>query len=354
MRMRKLLAATALASAWLWGSSNGQAMAQSTLSYSLIGSQFVAGDGGYDYLTFDAGRDRLYVTRTGGVDVFHAAGKTLQLVGTLPGMPSIGVNRAVLVTEHGIGFTSNGAGDSTTIFSLDDLHVWGIFPLGQSSDAAVFDSRDADAVFFSKDQDNALIYDLVDHRIRGKIPLGSAPEFAVADRQGHVYVNLPDTGKVAKLDIERRSIVSEHGVDPSCQGNSSLDLDIADHLLFAGCANGQLVVMNADTGATIGSFAIGLFIDGVIYDPSIRTAFAASVDGKLAAVRVLSSSEVRLLGTVPTAAGARTITADFRNHHVFTDYAEQGPPQTPGGFPSSLPDTFHILTFAPSGDEADR
>ncbi len=345
------LVAALLAGFALAGGLPATARAQAGLGYKVVGTDPVVGDGTFDYLTFDALRGRLYVTRVGGVDVFDANGSALRLVGAIPALPSVPVSRAVLLPGLGLGFTSNGAARTTTIFSLWDLRTLGQFPLGQSTDAALFDDQSGRAVFFSPEGNDALVYDLSRHQVDATIPLGSAPEFAVvdtADPGGHIYVNLPDTGEVAEISVAERRVLSRHKVDPGCQLNSGLAIDPEDHLLFIGCA-GALDVISTTTGANIAVFPSGLFIDAVVYDAGQRTAYAAEVAGDVMGVHVVSPSQVTLLGTAPTALGGRTLAEDTRNHRLFVAASDLGPPLTPGGAPSSLANTTRVLTLAPAG-----
>src|SRR5262249_46642241 len=71
--------------------------------YQLAARTPLAGEGGWDYLTFDAGARRLFVTRSSHVQVVDAAHDSL--VGDIPG--TNGVHGVALVPDVGHGFTSN-------------------------------------------------------------------------------------------------------------------------------------------------------------------------------------------------------------------------------------------------------
>src|SRR5580700_8822462 len=79
----------------------------------------VGGEGGWDYLTLDASGQRLFVSRASRVDVIDTvSGK---VTGTIPG--TSGVHGIALAEDLKRGFTSNGRGDSVTVFDLDSLKV---------------------------------------------------------------------------------------------------------------------------------------------------------------------------------------------------------------------------------------
>ena len=76
----------------------------------------LGGSGGWDYLTLDSAR-RLFVSRGTRVDVVDTTSG--ELVGSIP--DTQGVHGIALAPDLHRGFTSNGKGDSITVFDLDSL-----------------------------------------------------------------------------------------------------------------------------------------------------------------------------------------------------------------------------------------
>ena len=323
------------------------ARGQAPFTYHVAHTLKVGGEGDFDYLSFDQTHGRLFVTRVGGVEVFDANKPDLALVGEIPGSPGNLTNGAVLAEDRDIGFTSNGAGASTTLFRLSTLDVLGTFPLGEETDAAVYDDTSALAVFFSAVGQEAVLYDLARRQITGRIALGASPEFAVDDHAGSIYVNLPSKGQVARIDMRSRRIVSVFTVDPSCQANSSIDIDIADRLLFVGCFNGVMDILDRDTGLTVSTLPIGQVSDAVLYDAEIRTVFAVSVYGSVTAISVQGHAQQTPLGVAKTPFGTHTLAADLRTHRLFTDTATFGAFEKNNPIPPVIPGTFKVLTLQP-------
>src|SRR3981189_359510 len=79
----------------------------------------LGGAGGWDYLTLDAAGQRLFISRSDHVDVVNT--ETGKIVGTIPGPP--GGHGIALAEDLKRGFTSNGRGDSVTVFDLNTLEV---------------------------------------------------------------------------------------------------------------------------------------------------------------------------------------------------------------------------------------
>ncbi len=112
---------------------------QAPFTYHVAHTMTVGGEGDFDYLTFDQFLGRVFVARVGGVQVFDANCPALSLVGEVSGSPSSLTSVALLVEDRDLGFTSNGAGSSTTIVQLSTLKVLDTVLLGEETDAAVHD-----------------------------------------------------------------------------------------------------------------------------------------------------------------------------------------------------------------------
>src|SRR5437762_13093170 len=77
----------------------------------------LGGDGGWDYLTWDAAGKRLFIARATRVMVVDAA--TAKQIGEIANTE--GVHGIALVPELGKGFTSNGRENTATVFDLKSL-----------------------------------------------------------------------------------------------------------------------------------------------------------------------------------------------------------------------------------------
>ena len=44
-------------------------------------------------------------------------------------------------------------------------------------------------------------------KVVGTIPLGGKPEFAVADGQGHLFVNIETTAEMAEIDAKNLTVI---------------------------------------------------------------------------------------------------------------------------------------------------
>src|ERR1700758_797919 len=112
------------------------AMTAAGPGYHVVTTYKVGGEGGWDYLTADAGARRLYISRGTHVIVLDLdSGKQ---VGDIP--DTQGVHGIALAPELGRCFTSNGREGTVTIFDIKTLKPIGEkVKAGENPDAILYD-----------------------------------------------------------------------------------------------------------------------------------------------------------------------------------------------------------------------
>jgi len=109
--------------------------AQSAPTYSVVRTIVLGGDGGWDYVYADSGARRLYIARATRFMVADLdSGK---LVGEIPDTP--GAHGVAIVSDLGIGFTTNGRENTSSVFDLKTLKVSEKIKTGEGPDAIVHD-----------------------------------------------------------------------------------------------------------------------------------------------------------------------------------------------------------------------
>src|SRR5260221_3537314 len=109
----------------------------------------------------------------------------------------------------------------------------------------------------------------------GTVPLGGKPEFAAADGNGGIYVNIEDKSELVHLDAKKLTILHRWPLAP-CQEPSGLAIDLKNHRLFAGCDNKMMAVIDGETGKVVATPAIGDAAGANAYEPGTNYAFASS------------------------------------------------------------------------------
>jgi YVTN family beta-propeller protein len=143
----------------------------------------LGGEGGWDYLTFDAAGKRLFISRGTHVMVVDPYKGTV--LGDIPDTP--GVHGIALAHELGKGFISNGRDDSVTVFDLKTLKETARVKIeGKNPDAILYDPATQHVFTFNGRSKDATVIDGATASVVGTIPLDGKPEFGVSEGKGMV------------------------------------------------------------------------------------------------------------------------------------------------------------------------
>ena len=311
--------------------------------YHLIKQVKLGGEGGWDYLTFDAKGKRLFISRSTHVMVVDA--ETGAGVGDIPGAE--GVHGIALVPDLGKGYTSNGRASTVTVFDLKTLKALKQIPVGKNPDAILYDPASRRVFTMNGASRDATAIDAATDTVAGTVALDGRPEFAVSDERGHVFVNLEDKSSVAEFDPKKLSVLARWPIAPG-EEPSGLAIDRKHARLFSTGANKTLVVLDALTGKVVATLPIGGGVDAAGFDPETGLAFSSNGEGTLTVVREDSPDKFTVLENVATRRGARTMALDPKTHRVFLVTAEFGPPpaptpERPRPRPRVVPGSFTLL-----------
>lgn len=314
-------------------------------AYKVLKTAKVGGIGGFDYVYADDAGRRLYIPRTGDgarVTVFDL--DTLASVGEIPNANARGV---AVDPKSGHGFASSKPvvmWDTKTLSMIKTIDVDG------GPDGILFDPFNERVYIFSHRAPNATVIDAKDGSVVGTIDLGGAPEQAVTDGKGHLYVDLEDKDAIAAVDATTMKVTAKYDVAGKCGGPGGLAFDVKNHVLFASCHDPQnMVILNSDDGKIITTLPIGNGTDGATFNPHTMEAFSSQRDGTLTVIKENSPTDFVVEQNVQTMPSAKTLTLDTKTSHILLIAAEFGPPPNPPP-PNArfnrgpmLPDSFTIL-----------
>lgn len=283
----------------------------------------------WDYTAVDADHHRLFLTRGDHVDVL--ALPSGHRVGTIA--HTAGVHGVAFAPDLGLGFTSNGKGNSVTVFDLDTLQVKAELPVsGKKPDAIVYEASVHGLYVF--DSDSVDVIDAKTLKVIASLHASGTPEFAAADGRGRIYFNIEDHPGIDVIDTASNSIVARWKL-PGCDGPTGLAVDARHRRVFSTCQNGIAVVTDAMSGARVSQFPIGPRPDAVVFDADtdIVLVQGGGGDGSLTVVSERTPDRYSVLQTLTTATGARTLAFDPRDHYVY--------------LPTSIKQDFVVLRAAP-------
>jgi DNA-binding beta-propeller fold protein YncE len=323
---------------------NSPARAASLQFYKLAASLKVGGEGGWDYVTLDSAGRLLYVTRSTHVMVLDASNG--KLIVDIPGMRL--AHGVALVPETGRGFISDGKSGSVIVFDLKTGATLEKVTAAADADSIIYDPASRHVLVFCGDA-HRMIAIAPDVNSSGKadatVDLDGSPEYAVADGQGKVFVNIADRNEVAVVDTHLMKVIARWPVGPG-KRPTGLSMDRATRRLFIGCRNEELVIMNADDGKVLAEFPIGAGVDATAFYHGF--VLASCADGTLTFVREVTPQRFEAAQTLRTEPGARTMAVDDRSGKVYLPTSDLTPAPSataanPHPRPLPVAGTFRIL-----------
>jgi hypothetical protein len=308
----------------------------------------VGGAGGWDYISVDPKRDRIYASRSDHVQVIDA--KTGVVVAELRDTP--GVHGVAMAEEFGTGFTSNGRNGTVTVFDLESLAARGTIKVsGINPDAILYDAFSRRILTFNGGSASVTAIDARTWAVAGTVAVSGKPEGAVSDERGRVFVNIEDRNTVAVIDMRTLSVANEWPLG-RCVSPTGLAIDRRRMRLFAVCQNEVMVVLDAGSGRLVQEVGIGRQPDGAEFDADLDVVLSSNGDGTLTIVKGDDAENYSVRQTLATQRGARTLVLDPRSHRVYLPTASFGP--APGATESQprpraplIPDSFVVLVVEP-------
>jgi DNA-binding beta-propeller fold protein YncE len=330
----------------------GVAQQASPGPYKVLKTARVGGAGGFDYVYADVAGRRLYIPRTGTpprITVFDL--DTLEPVGNIPGVSAHGV---AVDPKSGHGFATSKPivmWDTKTLATIKTIDVQG------GPDGILFDPFNQRVYDFSHNPPNVTVINATDGSVAGTIDLGGAPEQAVTDGKGHVYIDLEDKDSVAVVDAKTMKVTAKYALTGQGDVPAGLAIDDSNHVLFVACrtpAPGVMVMLNADDGKIITTLPLAGAADGAAFNPATMEAFSSTGgdNGTLTIIKESSPTRFAVEQNLQTMSGAKTLTFDAKTNHVLligAEYATPSAPATPppaggrGPVRTMVPDSFSIV-----------
>jgi len=282
----------------------------------------LGGEGGWDYIALDSSARRLFVSRSTRVDV--VATDSGKIVGSIPG--TNGVHGIALAEDLKRGYTSNGKGDSITVFDLDSLKIIQEVKIpAHNPDAILYEPQGKHIFTFNGKSKDVTVLDAAQLTVIATLPVPDKPEFAVDDGAGRIYANIEsEPGQMVVIDSRTLKVIATWTL-PGCQSPSGLAIDKAAHRLFSVCDDKVMAITDASTGKQIARATIGDGPDAAAFDAARKLVFSSNGQGTLTVLKQDSADSYRVAETVSTQRGARTMALDPASGKVYLVTADFGP-----------------------------
>ena len=297
----------------------------------------IGGEGGTDYLTAEPGTGRVFISRSTHVMVVD--GRTGKVIGDIPDTPR--THGIALVPRSHRGFTTNGGDSTVTVFDAATLTPISRVkvPVGGLDGIAYDDGSDRVILTnHSSPIGTAVALNPSTGAIVGSAELeDNAPEGAVGDGKGRVFVNNESKNTIQVLDARSMKVLASWPVAP-CESPTGIAYDRSTDRIFAGCGKTSVVV-DGTSGKVVTTIANGDGVDALGYDPSEKLIYIPSGrDGSVTIAHQDSPDKYSIVATVTTMRGAKTIAVDPVSHVAYLFQPEYGPAPTPApGAPVPAP-----------------
>ena len=274
------------------------------------GGTFLAGT---DYATVD-GRSLYFASGTANalMAVDTRTGAVRSFASNLSG-----VHGVAFAKRSNLAFASMGNADGIAVLNMSEGTLERVVPAGTDPDGIVFDERADIAYAGDGGSDSATLVATGDLDRSITIPLGGSPEFPQVDEStGLIYQPLEDKNEVVVIDPMARKVVSRYSISP-CEKPKGSAIDSDDHVLFVGCSNRLLAVMNLADGHLIATVPIGRFVDVVAWDAALHRVYTANGSGSMTVVERQGEGLYKVVDTVRTRPGGHTLAIDAVTHRVY-------------------------------------
>ncbi|MGE5498822.1 MAG: YncE family protein [Syntrophothermus sp.] len=290
----------------------GATIAQ-TSGYKVKGSIDIGGESRWDYCIVDTINHRLFVSHSNKVHVVDLTEN--KVTGEITGLN--GVHGIAFAYDLNKGYISNGRIDSVTVFDLKTLKVIGnIHVTGKNPDAIIYDPVSKRVFTFNGRSSNATAIDVQSDTVAGTVQLDGKPEFSAPDLNGNMYVNIEDKNLIEKFDSKQLKVLNKWSIAP-CEEPSGLAIDLKNHRVFAVGGNKKMAVLDYNKGKLGAIVPIGGGTDGCAYDPADGFIFSSNGEGNVTVIKQESADIYKVIDTIPTAKGLRTLALDPATHNIY-------------------------------------
>jgi DNA-binding beta-propeller fold protein YncE len=260
--------------------------------------------GHFDHFEVDLKGGRLFATPEGYKSVLVFDIETGKLIHTIGG---IGKSHAVLYREdlNRIYVTDGEVGD-VKIFDGKTYRLVSSVKLLEDADSIGYDPATKYLYVDNGGGDVHQTYSMISvvDTTAGKkladikVDGDTLEAMALETSSPKIYVNNKAKNQVDVIDRDKHEVIASWPVT-KCKTNVAIGLDEADHRLFVACRDGQISVVDTQTGREITTLPITKGVDDLKYDVSSKRIYSAG-DGNVDVYEQTDANNYKKLGAVPT------------------------------------------------------
>jgi DNA-binding beta-propeller fold protein YncE len=270
--------------------------------------------GRIDHMFFDAQSGRLFVAALGNntVEVIDVGqGKRVHAISGLHEPQGV-----LYLSEPNRLYVANGEDGTLRIFDGTSYQPVGTTKLGGDADNVRWDGEER-KIYVGYGSGALGVVDEKGTKV-AEIALDAHPEsFRLEPHGTTIFVNLPDSRKIAVVDKKARKVITTWTTDDTLE-NFPMALDEANRRLFVVCRRPpQLLVLDIDSGQVIGAWPAVGDCDDVFYDAITKRLYATGGEGKISVFEQQTADKYKEIASIPSRKGARTSLFSPETHSLF-------------------------------------
>ena len=275
------------------------------LAKNLTTTRMVGVQNHFDHLTPDLKHDRLFVVPEDNksIEVYNI--RTGKFIHSIKG---IGVGHSVVYrTDIDRIFVTDGSDGDLKIFNGATYELLQTVKLLADSDATGYDPVTHYLYVADGGLDAKLNYtflEIVDTNTGkqvGKIKIDSnrLEAMAVEKSGSRLFLNMTEKNSIGVIDRTKQAVSAVWPLS-GCKVNASVAIDEKNHRLFAACRDGNMNVLDSDTGKVLQNLPISTGVDDMVFDPASQRIYVATGEGFVNVYQEMDPDHFKAIGKIAT------------------------------------------------------
>jgi WD40 repeat protein len=274
------------------------------LAKNLTTTRMVGVQNHFDHLTPDLKNNRLFVVPEDNKTIEVYDIRTGKFVHSIKG---IGVGHSVVYrADIDRIFVTDGSDGDLKIFNGTTYELLKSVKLLADSDATGYDPVTHNLYIADGGLDAKLDYTFLEivntdtgEKV-GQIKIDSNRlEAMVVEKSGsRLFLNMTEKNSIGVIDRKKQAVAAVWPL--TCKINASVAIDEKNHRLFAACRDGNMNVLDSDTGKVLQNFPISTGVDDMVFDPASKRAYVATGEGFVNVFKEIDADHFQDIGKIPT------------------------------------------------------
>jgi DNA-binding beta-propeller fold protein YncE len=275
------------------------------LAKNLTTTRMVGVQNHFDHLTPDLKNSRLFVVPEDNKSIEVYDIRTGKFVHSIKG---IGVGHSVVYrADIDRIFVTDGSDGDLKIFNGTTYELLKSVKLLADSDATGYDPVTHDLYIADGGLDAKLNYTFLEivntdtGEKTGQIKIDSnrLEAMAVEKIGSRLFLNMTEKNSIGVIDRKKQAVAAVWPLS-GCKVNASVAIDEKNHRLFAACRDGNMNVLDSDTGKVLQNLPISTGVDDMTFDPTSQRVYVATGEGFVNVYKEVDPDHYKAIGKIST------------------------------------------------------